>query len=227
MKPSTLLFIFFCTGTFFVQLFNNLGYRKGYKEHLLFVKNQVFPINAFPLKNIKVVIAKGVRFTLYLTEHQEGFKQDVRPDGITFKAQGDTLFISSKDGKYNRHSHFETYFYHIPDLILLDANANIIAKNQEELNSRVEKNSQLLIEKSHFRKINVEVKDNSILIFNADATVGLLEVKLKDSASLSDHDANITKIVPIYISNKASLSLSGKGLRALHSLPPQRESNSF
>lgn len=222
MKPSTILFILFCAGTLLVQLFTNLGYRKGYEEHLLFVKNQVFPINAFPLENIKVVVAKGVRFTLYLTKKQQGFKQDVRPEGITFKAQGDTLFISSKDGKYDELNYFETYFRSVPNLILLDANANIIAKSGEELNTRIEKNGQLLVEQSSFRKVNAEVKDSSTLIFNADATVDLLEVKLKDSASLSDHDANITKIVPIYISDKASLSLSGKGLRALHSLPPQR-----
>ena len=79
-----------------------------------------------------------------------------------------------------------------------------------------------MVEQSIFSKVNAEVKDSSTLIFNADVTVDLLEVKLKDSASLSDHDANITKIVPIYISDKASLSLSGKGLRALHSLPHQR-----
>ncbi|MEI7586469.1 hypothetical protein [Runella sp.] len=222
MKPSTILFIIFCAGTLLVQLFTNLGYRKGYEEHLLFVKNHVFPINAFPLEHIKVVVAKGVRFTLYLTKNQQGFKQDVRPEGITFKAQGDTLFISSKDGKYNERNYFETYFRSVPNLILLDANANIVAKNQEELNTQIEKNGQLLVEKSSFKKIKAEVKDNSTLIFNADATVDLLEVTLKDSASLSDHEANITKIVPTYISDKASLSLSGKGIRALRSLPPQR-----
>jgi len=222
MKPSTILFIIFCAGTLLVQLFTNLGYRKGYEEHLLFVKNHVFPINAFPLEKIKVVVANGVRFTLYLTKNQQGFKQDVRHEGITFKAQGDTLFISSKDGKYNERHYFETYFRSVPNLILLDANANIVAKNQEELNTRIEKNGQLLVEKSSFKKIKAEVKDNSTLIFNADATVDLLEVTLKDSASLSDHEANITKIVPTYISDKASLSLSGKGIRALRSLPPQR-----
>lgn len=220
MKLSTVLFIVFCAGTLLVQVLVNLGFKKGYEEHLLFVKNQVFPINDFPLENIKVVIAKGVRFTLYVTPNQQGFKQDVRPEGITFKAQGDTLFISSKDGKHYDRNHFETYFHGVPTLILLNANANIIVNTEEELNTRIEKNSQLLIEQSSFRKINAEVRDKSTLSFKADATVDLLEVKLKDSASLSDHDANITKIIPIYISDKASLSLSGKALRTLHSLPP-------
>jgi hypothetical protein len=221
MKPSTILFILFCAGTLVVQLFTNLGYRKGYEEHLLFVKNQVFPINDFPIENIKVVVATGVRFTLYSTANQQGFKQDVRPEGIRFTAKGDTLFISSKEGKYNERNYFETYFRSIPTLILVGANANIIAKNQTEFTASIEKNGQLLIEQSSFRKIYAEVKDSSTLIFNADAAVDVLEVKLKDSASLSDHDADITKIVPIYISDKASLSLSGKGLRALHSLPHQ------
>lgn len=223
MKLSNILFAIFCAGTLAVQVLVNLGFKKGYEEHLFFVKNQVFPINDFPLENIKVVIAKGVRFTLYLTKNQQGFKQDVRPEGITFKAQGDTLFISSKDGKHHERNYFETYFHDVPNLILLNANANIIANSEEELNTRIEKNSQLLVEQSSFRKINAEVKDKSTLSFKADATVDLLEVKLIDSASLSDHDANITKIIPIYISDKASLSLSGKGLRALHSLP----SNAF
>lgn len=218
MKPSNILFTFFCACTLLVQLFTNLGYRKGYEKHLLFVKNQVFPINAFPLENIKVVVAQGVRFTVNLTKNQQGFKQDVRLEGITFKAQGDTLFITSKDGKYNERHYFETYFHIVPSLVLLDANANIIAKSEGDLNTRIEKNGQLLVEQSHFRRINAEVKDSSTLIFNADAAVDLLEVTLKGSASLSDHDANITKIVPVYISEKASLSLSGKGLRAWHSL---------
>ncbi|RDB05677.1 hypothetical protein [Runella aurantiaca] len=223
MKLSNILFAIFCSGTLAVQVLVNLGFKKGYEEHLLFVKNQVFPINDFPLENIKVVIAKGVRFTLYLAKNQQGFKQDVRPEGVTFKAQGDTLFISSKDGKYHERNYFETYFHDIPNLILLNANANIIANTEEELNTRIEKNSQLLIEQSSFRKINAEVKDKSTLIFNADATVDLLEMKLNDSAVLRDNNAKITKIVPIYISDKASLSLSGKVLRALHSLP----SNAF
>lgn len=222
MKPSTILFILFCVGTLVVQLLTNLGYRKGYEEHLLFVKNQVFPINDFPIENIKVVVATGVRFTLYSTANQQGFKQDVRPEGIRFTAKGDTLFISSKDGKYNERNYFETYFRSVPNLILLDANANIIAKNQAEFTVRIEKNGQLLVEQSSFRKITAEVKDSSTLIFNADAAVNVLEVTLKDNASLSDHDADITKIIPIYISDKASLSLSGKGIRAMHSLPSRR-----
>lgn len=159
MKPSNILFILFCAGTLLVQLFTNLGYKKGYEEHLLFAKNQVFPINNFPIENIKVVVAKGVRFTLHLTKNQQGFKQDVRLEGITFRSQGDTLFITSKDGKYNERHYFETYFHIVPNLILLDANATIIAKSEGELNTRIEKNGQLLVEKSSFRKINAEVKD--------------------------------------------------------------------
>ncbi|AEI47059.1 hypothetical protein [Runella slithyformis] len=220
MKLSTVLFVIFCAGTLLVQVLVNLGFKKGYQEHLLFVKNQVFPINDFPLENIKVVVAKGVRFTLYVTKSQQGFKQDVRSEGITFTAQGDTLFISSKEGKYNERNYFETYFHAVPTLILTNANANISVNTNEELNTRIEKNGQLLVQKSRFRKINAEVKDSSALVFDADAMVDVLEVKLKDSAALRDKNANINKIIPTYISDKASLSLSGKGLRALQSPLP-------
>lgn len=110
MKLSAILFVSVCIGTVPVQLFNNLGYKKGYEEHLLFVKNQTFSINSFPIENIKTVVANGVRFTLHTTQGQQGFKQDVRPEGITFRAKGDTLFITSKDGEYNERNHFETYF---------------------------------------------------------------------------------------------------------------------
>jgi hypothetical protein len=222
MKLSTVLFVIFCAGTLLVQVLVSLGFKKGYEEHLLFVKKQVFPINDFPLENIKVVVANGVRFTMYLTKSQQGFKQDVRPEGITFKAQGDTLFISSKEGQYNERNYFETYFHRVPTLILTNANANISVNTDEELNTRIEKNGKLLVQKSRFRKINAEVKDSSALVFNEDATVDLLEVNLKDSAALRDNNANISRIIPTYISDKASLSLSGKGLRALHTLSPQR-----
>lgn len=215
MKPSNILFVIFCVSTILVQIFNNLGYRKGYEEHLLFVKNQVFPINDFPLKNIKVVVANGVRFTLNVTENQQGFKQDVRPEGISFKAKGDTLFIASKDGKYNERNYFQTYFRSVPTLLLNNAIVNIIATNQGELNARIQKNGQLLVEQSSFKKMNAEVKDSSTLIFNTDATIDLLELKLADQARLQDNEAKIAQIIPVFISDNASLSLSGKGLRAL------------
>ena len=214
MKTSTLLFVVLCVGTVLVQIFLNLGYRAPYEVHLSFLKNQNFPINSFPAENIKAVLAKGVRFTMYQTNKKQGFRQEVRALGISFTMQGGTLVIASKDGKYDEKNYFETYFFNIPVLILQNTNINIVAANAEMLQTNIAQNGMLLVQESSFKNIVATVADSSTLILNPDATVAQLNITLKDKAIFKDNGANIGRINPFIVSDNATITLSGHGFRA-------------
>ncbi len=90
-----------------------------------------------------------------------------------------------------------------------------MAKEQSELNIIIQKKGQLLIEQSNIEHIKAEVSDSSALIFDKDAVVGIFELKLKDKSQLRDNNAQIAKVSSGYISDSASLVLSGRVLRML------------
>jgi hypothetical protein len=212
MKLSNILFLSFCAGTLLVQFFLNLGYKESYEEHLAFVKDQAFKVNAFPSENIKVVLARGVRFTIHSTQKQQGFKQDVRPAGISFAMHGDTLVITSKDGE-NKYEDFATYFKQIPTLVLQNTNVKIMAKNQGNWQAVVTEGSVLLIEQSKFENVNATVSDTSGLKLSANAQINTLAITLNDKSTLTDEGVALKAIQGIYVSEQAKVNLSGRNLR--------------
>lgn len=212
MKLSNVLLLSLCVGTLLVQIFLNLGYQKPYEAHLAFVKNQSFKVNSFPSENIKVVLARGVRFTVHSTQKQQGFIQDVRPFGITFAMKGDTLLINAKnDG--NKNDYFEVYFKQIPTLILQDANVNVVAKTQEYWQVFVEKRGSLLIEQSNFQNVSAVVSDSSLLTLRANVKINALQMTLRNKAILTDEGANLKMLQRLYVSDSARVNLSGRNLR--------------
>ena len=212
MKPSNILFLSLCVGTLLVQFFLNLGYQKPYQDHLAFAKNQAVVLNAFPSENIKVVLARGLRFTMYGNQKQQGFRQDVRPEGISFTMKGDTLLITAKS-KSNRYDYFKAYFKQMPTLVLEDANVNAIAKSQENWQVYIKKNGGLMVEQSNFENLNAVVSDSSTLTLRADAKITTLAFTLKDKSNLTDDGATLKTLKCVYVSDSAKIFLSGHNFK--------------
>lgn len=215
MKLSTILFTFVCTGTLLVQVLTNIGYKKEYEQHLLSLQ-QHGALHSFPAEKISAVVAKNVRFTLHVTPLRQGFQEDVRQAGIDFTMQGDTLLITSKTNSYDETNYFQAYLHTLPTLVLQNANVNILVEKPGDLTAYIEKGGQLLVQKGHFNRLKAEVRDSSRLFFDETASVGRLELTLKDRSRLSDNNTKIDHISPVYISDSASLSLSGRLLKMLH-----------
>ena len=213
MKLSNLLFMSLCVGTLLVQFFLNLGYQKPYQEHLAFAKNQGAKVTAFPSEDIKVVLARGLTFTVYGSQKQQGFTKDTREAGVSFAMKGDTLLITPNKG-VPQNTYYKFYFRQIPTLVLDDAHANVIAKSQADWQVYVKKQGSLLVEQSSFENLNAVVSDTSSLHLRADAKINALTITLKDKSNLTDDGANLKTLKCGYVSDSAKINLSGKNIRA-------------
>ena len=212
MKLSNLLFMSLCAGTLLVQFFLNLGYQKPYQDHLAFAKNQGAKVNAFPSENIKIVLARGLTFTVYGNQKQQGFTKNTREAGVSFAMKGDTLLITPNKG-IPENSFYTLYFKQIPTLVLDDAHVNVIARNQEFWKVYVKKQGSLLVEDSSFENLNVSVSDTSSLHLRADAKINALTLTLKDKSNLTDDGATLKTLKCGYVSDSAKIFLSGHNFK--------------
>jgi Putative auto-transporter adhesin, head GIN domain len=211
MKTSNILLGIIGVGTVVAQAITAVGFQETYQA--LVVNRPPATLSPFPAGGpFQHLVVENVGCNVVGTEL--GY-EDLNPyDSVTFSVRQDTLFVRSDKREPSSSYHFRV---HVPPLASLTLrNAHVFLGNNTFKTTQLSvSRSHLFVNEGNFEQLTLNARDSSEVTLNTDVRVKQLTLNIADKASVLAAKAQVDQLNSVFLSDRASVQVSGAVLKQL------------